>query len=95
MPNGSGDDTGESHRQHEFPGDIHHLIDACAWECSADPDVNKKQRAQFYEEPHVGGNNFEHARRRMPAAQKQSRGKPADGEHPNVFSHKKYGVFES
>src|SRR4029453_14806018 len=32
MPNRSGDDACERHRQHEFPGDIHHLIHAHARE---------------------------------------------------------------
>src|SRR5882724_7466566 len=47
MPNRSGDDARERHRQHEFPGDIHHLIHAHARKRAAKPDVNEKQRAQL------------------------------------------------
>ena len=95
MPNGSGDNAGECHWQHEFPGDIHDLIDARARERAADPDGNKKQRAQLCEEPGVRGDNFQHVRGRMPATEKQCHAKPADGEHSDVFRHEKCGVLES
>src|SRR5213594_3313112 len=95
MPYGGGDNARERHRQHEFPSEIHHLIDARARERAADPDVNEKQRAKLYEKPDVGWNNFKYARGRVPAAQKQGRRKPTDCEHSDVFSYEKRGVFES
>src|SRR5205085_1923577 len=45
MPDSSGDDTGERHREHEFPGEIHDLIDASARQRSTDPDIKNKMKA--------------------------------------------------
>ena len=95
MPDGGSDDTSERHRKHEFPGEVHDLIDARARQRSADPDVNEKQRAQFQEKPNIGWNEVEDSDRRMPAAEKQSHGESADREHPEIFRHEKGGVFEA
>src|SRR5436309_3519960 len=66
MPDPSGDDARECHRQHEFPGEIHDLIDPRARERSTDPDVNEQQRAQFCEKPDVGRKEVNSAPGRMP-----------------------------
>ena len=95
MPDGGGDDTGERHRQHEFPGEVHDLIDARARQRSANPDENKKQRAKFDEKPEVGGNKLEEAERRMPAAEEKRHGQSANGEHAKIFRQEKRGVFEA
>src|SRR5207248_11629850 len=42
MPDGGGHHAGKRHRKHEFPGEIHDLIDPRARERAAQPDVNKK-----------------------------------------------------
>src|SRR6266852_2904180 len=61
MPDSSCDDAGESHRQHEFPGEIHDLVDASPRQRCANPDVNKKQDRQLREKPNVRWNEFERA----------------------------------
>src|SRR5438132_718857 len=42
MPHSGGNDAGKRHRQHEFPGEVHDLIDARARQRPAYPNVNKK-----------------------------------------------------
>ena len=94
MPHRRSDDAGERHRQDEFPGEIHDLVNASAREGSAHPDVNKQQDRQLHQEPNIRRDEFERADRRMPAAEKQRHGQAADGKHANVFRHEKCGVFE-
>src|SRR4029453_13510703 len=70
MPDGGCYHACERHRQHKFPREIHDLIDARPGQRAAKPDVNEEQCAKFREEPDVGGKEFEHADRRVPAAEK-------------------------
>ena len=95
MPDGRSDDARKCHRQHEFPGKIHDLINADARERATQPDVNEKQRAQLREKPDIGRDKFETLRGRMPTAKEQSRRKPADSKHAKVFGHEKRRVFET
>ncbi|OLA98286.1 MAG: hypothetical protein AUH19_00695 [Verrucomicrobia bacterium 13_2_20CM_55_10] len=95
MPDGSSDDASERHRQHEFPGEIHDLIDARPGQRPAEPDVNEQQCAEFREKPDVGGNKFKRADGCVPATEKQRRSQPSDGKHSNVFRHEERGVFET
>src|SRR6266851_4913757 len=95
MPDRGGNDAGESHREHEFPGEFHDLIHPRAWECPAKPDVDEKERGQLREKPDVGRNKLEAADWCVPAAKKQRHGKATNGEHAKIFCHEKRGVFES
>src|SRR5476651_823477 len=95
MPDGRRDDAGERHRQHEFPGEAHDLIDARAWQRPANPDKNKKQHGELRKKPEIRWNDFEPGDRRVPAAQKERHGQAADREHPEIFRHEKRGVLES
>src|SRR6266496_1112948 len=63
MPDRRGDDQGEGHRKHEFPGEIHNLIDASARKRPTHPNVNKKQRTQLQEKPKIGWNKVERSDR--------------------------------
>src|ERR1043166_8814166 len=94
MPDSRCDDAGKRHWQYEFPGKIHDLINPRTWQRSAKPDVNEEQRAQLREKPDIRGYNFKRARGRMPATEKQSRGEPGDGEHPDILRHEESCVFE-
>src|SRR5438067_726394 len=70
MPDRRRHDAGKGHREHEFPGKIHDLINPRARKRAAHPDVNDEQDRQLEEEPNVRGHSFEESNRRMPAAEK-------------------------
>ena len=70
------------------------MIDTRTRERSTDPDVNKKQRAQFEKKPNVRWDKFEDGDGCVPAAEKQSHGESTNREHAEIFRQKKGGVFE-
>src|SRR5438874_3267125 len=95
MPDGGIYDASECNRKHEFPGEVHDLIDASARKRTAHPDVNEKEGAQLQEKPKIGWNKVEGSDRRMPAAEEQCHGQSANGEHSKILRHEKGGVFEA
>src|SRR5438876_3774850 len=95
MPDGRGKDAGERHWEHEFPSEVHHLIDPRAWQRAANPNEDEEQQTELREKPNVRWNHLERADRRVPAAEEESDREPADCEHAEIFGEEKRGVLEA
>src|SRR5207253_2391226 len=80
MPDRSRNHASERHRQYEFPGEVHDLIDARSRKSAAQPDVNEEQDRQLGEEPDVGWDKRQPREGRVPAAEKQRYAETADRE---------------
>ena len=95
MPDRSGEDAGKSHRKHEFPGKIHHLIDPGARERAAHPDEDEKEQAKLGEKPKIRRHKFQEGQGRVPAAEKERYRQSANGKHTEIFRLEKSGILEA
>src|SRR5688500_6960269 len=67
-PEGGGADVDQAKRNEKFPGEPRQLVDAQPRECCPNPDETKKYCQQLDREPHVGGDELEKGKGRLPAA---------------------------
>src|SRR5207253_8468692 len=95
MPDPRSKNIYQRHRQHEFPREIHQLIDSQPGQCPADPNEQRDQAEKLQEEPDIRWNPFEGFKRSVPAAEEERDSQSTHRKKSNIFAQKKEGEFEA